>query len=272
MTRVAFSALLLARCGSAYGRAVPPPASTVFEGARVIVGDGRVIENAAIVVSGQRIVQVGRAADVDRADWRGAREPGRQDGDAGDRRHARAPESDARGAGRRSPASRLLGRRRRHEPRAGHGRAVADAQRDRSRAPPCSVPPDAESRRRSRAAPRCRTGFAPRPRRATAVARAGGAPASTSSRSGWTIATACTRSCRRSCTRAVIDEAHKRNLRVTAHIFSLDDAKGLLRAGIDAFAHGVRDRDLDDEGVALFRRTRTSSSCRTFPIAGSRPT
>jgi imidazolonepropionase-like amidohydrolase len=52
---------------------------------------------------------------------------------------------------------------------------------------------------------------------------------------------------------AVIDEAHKRGLRVTAHIFELADAKGLLRAGIDAFAHGVRDRDIDDEGLALFK-------------------
>jgi imidazolonepropionase-like amidohydrolase len=52
---------------------------------------------------------------------------------------------------------------------------------------------------------------------------------------------------------ALIDEAHKRGLRVTAHIFTLDDAKGLLRAGLDAFAHGVRDRDIDDEGLALFR-------------------
>jgi len=52
---------------------------------------------------------------------------------------------------------------------------------------------------------------------------------------------------------AVIDEAHQHDLRVTAHIFSLEDAKGLLRAGIDAFAHGVRDRDVDDELVALVR-------------------
>ena len=49
---------------------------------------------------------------------------------------------------------------------------------------------------------------------------------------------------------AVIDEAHKNKLRVTAHIFTLEDAKGLLRAGIDAFAHGVRDKDIDDEFVA----------------------
>ena len=52
---------------------------------------------------------------------------------------------------------------------------------------------------------------------------------------------------------AIIDEAHKRGLRVTAHIFDLDDAKGLLRAGVDALAHGVRDRDIDEELVALFR-------------------
>ena len=52
---------------------------------------------------------------------------------------------------------------------------------------------------------------------------------------------------------AVIDEAHLHDLRVTAHIFALEDAKGLLRAGIDAFAHGIRDRDIDDEIVEMFR-------------------
>ena len=54
--------------------------------------------------------------------------------------------------------------------------------------------------------------------------------------------------------RAVIEEAHKHGLRVTAHIFTLEDAKGLLRAGIDAFAHGIRDRDVDDEVMALFKQ------------------
>ena len=52
---------------------------------------------------------------------------------------------------------------------------------------------------------------------------------------------------------AVIDEAHQHGLRVTAHIFALEDAKGLLRAGVDAFAHGVRDRDIDEELLALFK-------------------
>jgi imidazolonepropionase-like amidohydrolase len=53
---------------------------------------------------------------------------------------------------------------------------------------------------------------------------------------------------------AVIDEAHKNNLRVIAHIYTLEDAKGTLRAGLDAFAHGVRDKDLDDEFIALVKQ------------------
>ena len=53
---------------------------------------------------------------------------------------------------------------------------------------------------------------------------------------------------------AIIDEAHKSGLRVAAHIFDMDDAKGLIRAGVDALAHGVRDRDIDDETIALFKQ------------------
>ena len=53
---------------------------------------------------------------------------------------------------------------------------------------------------------------------------------------------------------AIIDEAHQRGLRVSAHIFDLEDAKGLIRAGIDALAHGVRDKDIDDDLVAMFKQ------------------
>jgi imidazolonepropionase-like amidohydrolase len=53
---------------------------------------------------------------------------------------------------------------------------------------------------------------------------------------------------------AIIDEAHKRGLRVTAHIFNLEDAKGLMRAGVDVFAHSIRDKDIDDETVAMFKQ------------------
>ena len=50
---------------------------------------------------------------------------------------------------------------------------------------------------------------------------------------------------------AVIDEAHQNGLLVAAHIFTLEDAKGLLDADVDVFAHGVRDQDVDDEFVEM---------------------
>ena len=71
---------------------------------------------------------------------------------------------------------------------------------------------------------------------------------------------------------AIIDEAHKHKLRVTAHIFALEDAKGLLRAGIDGFAHGVRDKDIDDEFVAMFKQRPNVFLIPNLPdrgIAGS---
>jgi imidazolonepropionase-like amidohydrolase len=53
---------------------------------------------------------------------------------------------------------------------------------------------------------------------------------------------------------AAIDEAHKNKLRTIAHVYTLEDAKRLVRAGIDAFAHGVRDRDIDNDYVALVKQ------------------
>ena len=56
--------------------------------------------------------------------------------------------------------------------------------------------------------------------------------------------------------RAIINEAHERGMRVTAHLGStsgLADAKDLLRAGVDGFAHTVRDRDIDTEYMDLVR-------------------
>jgi imidazolonepropionase-like amidohydrolase len=51
----------------------------------------------------------------------------------------------------------------------------------------------------------------------------------------------------------VIAEAHARGLRVAAHVFYLDDAKALLRAGVDLIAHSVRDRPVDDELIMLLK-------------------
>jgi imidazolonepropionase-like amidohydrolase len=67
---------------------------------------------------------------------------------------------------------------------------------------------------------------------------------------------------------AIIDEAHKRGLRVTAHIFDLEDAKGLIRAGVDALAHGVRDQDIDEELIAMFRERPHVVLTPTLPDRG----
>jgi imidazolonepropionase-like amidohydrolase len=53
--------------------------------------------------------------------------------------------------------------------------------------------------------------------------------------------------------RAVIDEAHKRGLRVAVHLFYLNDAKGVLDAGADLIAHSVRDLDVDNDLVAKMK-------------------
>jgi imidazolonepropionase-like amidohydrolase len=66
----------------------------------------------------------------------------------------------------------------------------------------------------------------------------------------------------------VIDEAHKNNLRVAAHIFALDDAKGLMRAGLDAFAHGVRDKDVDEEFMTMLRERPTVVLIPNMPDRG----
>src|SRR5438093_875137 len=53
--------------------------------------------------------------------------------------------------------------------------------------------------------------------------------------------------------RAIIDEAHKNNLHVFAHVMKLEDVKDLLRSGVDGFTHMVRDRDIDDEMITLVK-------------------
>jgi imidazolonepropionase-like amidohydrolase len=59
---------------------------------------------------------------------------------------------------------------------------------------------------------------------------------------------------------AVIDEAHRHKLRVTAHIFALEDAKGATKAGLDAYAHvPARDKDVDDEFMAIFKARNPST-------------
>jgi imidazolonepropionase-like amidohydrolase len=56
--------------------------------------------------------------------------------------------------------------------------------------------------------------------------------------------------------RAIIDEAHKHGIRVNAHVFYLADAKGLVAAGIDGFTHLARDKEMDDELVQAIVKRR----------------
>jgi imidazolonepropionase-like amidohydrolase len=53
---------------------------------------------------------------------------------------------------------------------------------------------------------------------------------------------------------ALIDEAHKRNLKVAAHLFNLEDARNLVSAGLDVIAHSIRDQDVDDAFIAELKR------------------
>jgi imidazolonepropionase-like amidohydrolase len=60
--------------------------------------------------------------------------------------------------------------------------------------------------------------------------------------------------------RAVIDEAHRRGLRVAAHLYYLADAKDLLSAGADFIAHSVRDVRVDSAFVSTLK---SSNRCYT---------
>ena len=51
----------------------------------------------------------------------------------------------------------------------------------------------------------------------------------------------------------LVDHAHARRLPVAVHIYYLEDAKMVLRAGANLIAHSVRDRIIDDEFIRLLR-------------------
>ncbi|MGE0862750.1 MAG: amidohydrolase family protein [Vicinamibacterales bacterium] len=228
------------------------PAATVFEGARVLVGDGRTIENATIVVQGDRITQVGAAAAV----------------------KAPAGATRVRVAGKTvmpaivdthvhtSTTQSELTNDLRQRARFGIGAALSMGL-DSTDAPFTQRAQTAPGLARLFLAGRGITapekGRTEVPHWITTEAEARTAVQEEAAKKVdvikiWVddrdgkfpkltppLYT------------AVIDEAHRHKLRVAAHIFSLEDAKGLLKAGIDAFAHGIRDRDIDDEAIALFK-------------------
>jgi imidazolonepropionase-like amidohydrolase len=59
--------------------------------------------------------------------------------------------------------------------------------------------------------------------------------------------------------RAAIDEGHKQGLKVAAHVFYHDDAVELAVAGVDNFAHLARDKEMSDALIALMLKNNVYS-------------
>jgi imidazolonepropionase-like amidohydrolase len=253
--RLLIAAVFAALSVTASGQA--PATVTVFEGARVIVGDGRVpIENASFVVSGARITQVGRAGDV------------------------RVPAGAARVnlAGKTVMPAIIdththLSQTRdgliddlRRRAYFGVGAALSLGQ-DTTNASLEVRAQTLPGHARFFTAGRGITG--PEPGRTTApywvttVEEARKAVQENAAKKVDIIKfwvddrLGTVKKLPPELYRAVIDEAHKNGLRVIAHIYTLEDAKATLRAGLDAFAHGVRDKDLDDEFMGLVKQHLT---------------
>jgi imidazolonepropionase-like amidohydrolase len=64
--------------------------------------------------------------------------------------------------------------------------------------------------------------------------------------------------------KAIIDEAHKRGLRVVAHIFYLADAKALVDLGIDGLMHSVRDKPVDQALIDAMKAKGTWQVAETL--------
>ena len=57
---------------------------------------------------------------------------------------------------------------------------------------------------------------------------------------------------------AIIDESHKKNLKVAVHIYYHKDAKAAVDDGVDILAHSIRDQDVTPELVAEMKQKNVS--------------
>lgn len=64
--------------------------------------------------------------------------------------------------------------------------------------------------------------------------------------------------------KAIIENAHRNNMRVAAHIYYYGDAKKLVEAGLDALAHSVRDREVDDAFIATMKKHNAWQAAATL--------
>ena len=225
---------------------------TVFEGGRIIVGDGKVIDNASVVVTGDRITQVGPAASITapagatRVSLAGkTMMPTIVDAHVHTSTTAPELETDLRQRAYFGVSAAMsmgldgtdapFAQRARTTPGLARlflaGRGITAPEKGRTEVPFWITTPE-EGRKAVQENAAKKVDLI----KIWVDDRDGKFPKLTPALYG-----------------AVIDEAHKHKLRVAAHIFSLEDAKGLLKAGVDSFAHGIRDRDMDDEAVALLK-------------------
>ena len=58
--------------------------------------------------------------------------------------------------------------------------------------------------------------------------------------------------------RAIIKQARKRNMLAFAHLYELADAKGLVDAGLNVIAHSVRDQEVDDELISKMKKNNVT--------------
>src|SRR5687767_757332 len=256
MRRLTWLAVVVVGCALTVAAPAQTPALgvTVFEGARLIVGDGRLpIDNASFVVDGARFVQVGRAADVK--------------GPAGAARVNLAGKTvmpaiiDTHTHLGQTREALLNDLRRRAYFGVGAALSLGQGTAD--------VPYEVRAETLpglARFATAGRGITAPEPGRTTApywvttAAEARTAVQENAARKVDIIKIwvdnrmGTVKKLSPELYGAVIDEAHKRGMRVIAHIYTLDDAKATLGAGLDAFAHGVRDKDLDEEFMALVKQ------------------
>ncbi len=75
---------------------------------------------------------------------------------------------------------------------------------------------------------------------------------------------------------AVIDEAHKHNVRVAAHVYYYEDAVRLVESGVDILAHGIRDREVEPALIEAMKANgtwyiATLTLDETFYIYGEAP-
>ncbi len=57
---------------------------------------------------------------------------------------------------------------------------------------------------------------------------------------------------------AIVADAHRAGLKVLTHTVSLENARITVRAGVDSLVHGVQDRDIDEDFLALMKSKGTA--------------